>query len=196
MKHSVKWYIFTSIYLILVSPLSLAESTGISADLPNKNNGDIKQTVSKMSNQRLDVLIKRLDKNAEGKPGYWSFMVNDQKISVITDERADRMRILVPIIKSEELKPQQLTRLMQANFDSTLDARYAIAKGILWSAFIHPLSSLTDEEFLVGLGQVINLTVSYGGSYSSGLLIFRGGDSKDLRNRELIDELLNKGLTV
>ncbi len=31
---------------------------------------------------------------------------------------------------------------MQANFDTALDARYAIAKGALWSTFIHPLSDL------------------------------------------------------
>jgi len=196
MKYIFKWLIFTPIYLILVSTLSFAAPTGIAPDLPNNNSRDFKPKINKMSNQRLDVLIKRLDENAEGKPGYWSFVINDQKVSVITDERADRMRILISVIKSDKLKPEQLTRILQANFDSTLDARYAIAKGILWSAFIHPLSSLSDEEFLQGLGQVINLTTSFGSSYSSGLLIYRGGDSEDLRNRELIDELLDKGLTV
>jgi len=39
---------------------------------------------------------------------------------------------------------------MQANFDSALDARYAIAKGKLWSAFIHPLSELNEEQFFSG----------------------------------------------
>ena len=82
---------------------------------------------------------------------------------------------------------------MQANFDSALDARYSIAKDIIWGAFIHPLQELKDEEFLSGVGQAVNLALTYGEAYSSGGLIFGGGDSQSLRQRELIDRLLEKG---
>ena len=85
---------------------------------------------------------------------------------------------------------------MQANFDTALDARYAIAKDTLWSAFIHPLHSLDDEAFLLGLGQVVNLVNTFGSSYTSGLLIFRGGDSGGIREKELLDELIGKGLAI
>ncbi len=174
-----------------ITAISSAETSYV-----DRNPEGNRETTKGMSNKRLDVLIKRIDKNAQGKPGYWSFVVDEQNILVITDEKADRMRIIAPVTKSDKLSQKQLTRIMQANFDSALDARYAIAKGVLWSAFIHPLSPLSDEEFLIGLGQVANLITSYGGSYSSGLLIYRGGDSEGLRKRELIDELLKKGLAV
>ena len=70
-----------------------------------------------------------------------------------------------------------MLRIMQANFDSALDARYAIAQGKLWGTFIHPLSELSDLEFLIALGETANIVLSYGTSYSSGMFMFGGGDS-------------------
>jgi len=146
-----------------------------------------------MSNQRLGKLIQRIDDSAQGQPGFWRFIVEGREVSVITDEKADRMRIIVPIAPAEKISNERLVRMMQANFDSALDSRYSIAKGIVWAAFIHPLRTLDDEEFLSGLGQSVNLALTYGQSYSSGAITFGGGDSQALRRRELIDELLRKG---
>lgn len=101
------------------------------------------------------------------------------------------MRIMIPIGPAEDIPREELLRLMQANFDSALDARYAIANGQLWGTFIHPLSELSDEQFLVGLGQTANVVLSYGTSYSSGLLIFGGGDSAGIQEN-LIEELKKK----
>ena len=149
-----------------------------------------------MSNQHLGEIIKRLDNKAGGQPGFWTFSIEGKVLRVITDEKANRMRIIAPIIKSDELKKQDLYRLMQANFDTALDARYAIAKGVVWSSYLHPLKSLTDKDFITAVGQVVNLVSTYGSSFSSGLLFFNGGDSKGLQRRKLIDELLKKGLVV
>lgn len=149
-----------------------------------------------MNNQHIDTLIKRLDKNARRQGTVWQFTVENKTVTVITDEKADRMRILVPVIESSGLDDKSMYRVLQANFDSALDARYSIAKGVLWSAFIHPLASLDEKLFLSGVGQVINLSMSYGESYSSGGLVFRGGDSESLQRRKLIDELIKKGLAT
>ena len=111
---------------------------------------------------------------------------------VVYDVIADRMRIVIPITEADELEPERLARLMQANFDSALDARYAIARGKLWGTFIHPLSTLTDEEFLVGLGQTANVVMSYGTSYSSGMFTFGGGDSAEIERQRLIEKLRKK----
>jgi len=83
------------------------------------------------------------------------------------------------------------------NFDSALDARYAIAKGVVWGTYIHPLAVLEEKEFISGVGQVVNLALTFGTSYSSGALIFQGGDSQELQQRrQLIDDLLKKGLEI
>jgi hypothetical protein len=86
----------------------------------------------------------------------------------------------------------ELRRVMQANFDSALDARYAIARGRLWAVFIHPLAALDRKELLSGLIQTINIARSYGQSYSGGASVFGGGDSNDIYRR-LLEELLEKG---
>lgn len=160
-----------------------------------EGDGDKKLSES-MNNERLDGLIKRIDKNTKGRPGYWQFSVEERTVTVITDESADRMRIISGVTKIDQLEPAILMRLLQANFDSALDARYAVANGVLWSAYIHPLSSLQDKQFLEAVGQVVNLTSTFGTSYSSGALMFNGGDSKELQRRELIDKLIEKGMAI
>lgn len=149
-----------------------------------------------MNNSRLEEIIRRLDKSPEGSTGMWQLKVGNHAVTVMTDEDADRMRIVIPITETSELTEKHLYRIMQANFDSALDARYAIAKEILWSAYIHPLSSLSDEDFISGLGQTVNLVDTFGGAFSSGSSAFIGGDSQGLKEKELIKELLEKGKAI
>ena len=108
---------------------------------------------------------------------------------VVYDVGADRMRIVIPIGPAEDIPRDELVRILQANYDSALDARYAIANGQLWGTFIHPLSELSDLQFLTGLGQTANVVLSYGTAYSSGMFIFGGGDSAEMQRRQLIEEL-------
>ena len=148
-----------------------------------------------MTTERLGELIRNVDEDAVQDANRWFFKVAETDVVMIYDEAADRMRIMVPIAEAESLEPDELRRLLQANFDTALDARYAIAQGILWGTYIHPLSTLTDEEFLVGLGQTVNVADSYGTSYSSGVLMFNGGDAAEIRQQELIEELKKKRKT-
>ena len=141
-----------------------------------------------MNNGRLHAIISLLDDKASGEAGYWQLTLEGVPLQVITDEAADRMRIIAPIMNTDDLTKDELFRLMQANFDSALDARYAIAQGILWATFIHPLSTLNDNDFLMGLGQTANIVISYGSTYSSGVLVFRGGDSDELQ-QQLLERL-------
>ena len=147
-----------------------------------------------MTNQRLGQLLERLDENTEGQPGSWRFTIDGVQVLLVTDARADRMRIFTPIgeFTQEDLPPELFFRMLQANFDSALDARYAIAKGTLWSVYIHPLSPLTDRQFLSGIAQTINLVRTFGTTFNSGALTFGGGDSQE-KNQKLFEELLKRG---
>ena len=93
---------------------------------------------------------------------------------LIYDVRADRMRIISPIVATEDLKPGQLAKAMEANFHTALDARYAVSNGAVWAAFIHPLSDLTEHELRAALRQVANAKTTFGTTYSSGDLVFPG----------------------
>lgn len=144
----------------------------------------------------LESIVERLDDNYQREAGLIQFSYAQTDITIVTDETANRMRIIVPIISADLLDAQELYRLLQANFDSALDARYALAQGILWSTFIHPLSSLTETDFLSGIGQTINSADSFGITYSSGEIIYGGGDSESIHQRELIDQLQEQGRSI
>jgi hypothetical protein len=176
---------FAFIIAILASLLSLG-APGFAAEEESMREGE-------MSLQRMDAILERLDTDRKHENGNWQVTIADVPVIIVTDEKNNRMRILVAIRKADTLTPEEITRIMQANFDSALDARYAVARDILWSAFIHPLSTLHDKQFIEAIGQTINLALTYGTSYSSGLLLYGGGDSGAIQQRELIDELLKQG---
>lgn len=179
--------------LLLLTSLCLSAAY---AETPRQEDS-IKQNQSPpqlvvMNNKRLDELIKRIDKQPEGQLGRWVMRYESIQLYVVTDEKADRMRIITAIAPAKDLEPELLYRLMQSNFDSALDARYAIAKDVLWSAFIHPLASLTDKDFFSGLAQTIMLVATYGSTYTSGALTFGGGDSQTEQQR-YYEDIIKKG---
>ncbi|MEM8981881.1 MAG: hypothetical protein AAGC71_02550 [Pseudomonadota bacterium] len=145
-----------------------------------------------MTVERLGELIVAVDEDARRDGNAWYFRVEGLETTVVFDDAADRMRIVIPIVSADELEPELLTRLLQANFDTALDARYAIANGQVWGTYIHPLSPLTDEQFLVGLAQTANVVLTFGTSFNSGVFIFGGGDSTDIERQQLIEELKRK----
>jgi len=53
-----------------------------------------------------------------------------------------------------------------------LDSKYAIGEGLVWSAFIHPLGELTEDQFLSAVSQVYSGVQTFGTYYSSGVLNF------------------------
>ncbi len=142
-----------------------------------------------MTGERLDRLIGRIDEDAQRlAPSQWQFTVADRALVVIIDEAADRMRVVTPIVEAKLVDDELFRRMLQANYDSALDARYAVAQGVVWSVFIHPLGELTDRFFLSGVGQVVNAADTFGTTFSSGVLLFGGGDSGQLQ-RKLLDDL-------
>lgn len=145
-----------------------------------------------MTLERLGEIILSLDETAQSNGNSFQMTIEDIPVLILTDTDADRMRALVPIRSSDEMTPEEILRVMQANFDTALDARYAIANGKLWGTFIHPLAALEKDEFISGLGQTVNIAKTYGTLFSGGSLSFGGGDSVPLQ-RQLIDELLKKG---
>ena len=141
-----------------------------------------------MTPERMAEIFSILDPDAVIEANGMSFTVANVPVTVIMDPGADRMRVLVPISSAEGLDDGALLRLMQANFDTALDARYAIANGRLWSTYIHPLSPLETDQLLSGIAQTVTLAQTYGDTYTSGAIMFGGGDT-----RGLIQELLELG---
>jgi len=145
-----------------------------------------------MTLEKMIEIVKAIDENAEILGPSMQLTISETKVTIITDPANNRMRAFVPIKTLDGVNQQILYRMLQANFDSALDARYAIARGYILSVYIHPLKELDKNEFIEGLGQVVNLVKTYGGAFTSGAMTFGGGDSNEL-HRKLIDDLLKKG---
>jgi len=145
-----------------------------------------------MTGERIEAILKAIDGEAVTCGIATELTIDDVPIMVIVDEPSDRMRAMVPIRSADGIAPEEFQRMMQANFDTALDARYAVAQGRVWGVFIHPLSPLQREQLVSGLIQTVNLARSYGQAYTGGAQHFGGGDSNGIY-RELLEELLKKG---
>jgi len=175
--------------LLTLGPLTLAaQDVAPDADSPPAEAAP----EAPMTLDRLDTILRALDPEAQSNGHMWQITINDVQVLIVTDETADRMRAITPVTKAIDVSADEMARILQANFDTALDARYAIAKDVLWSAYIHPLSPLQKDQLISGLGQVVNLAQSYGTLYSGGALQYGGGDSGALQ-RALIEDLLKKG---
>jgi hypothetical protein len=137
-------------------------------------------------------MIAALDEDADIVDNGATFTIDGITVTLVFDVRADRMRLISGITSDEGLEQAQLHRLMQANFDSALDARYAIAQGTVWSTFIHPLSSLTQDDFISGIAQTVTLVKTFGTTFTSGAFVFGGGDSNG-ELQKLLMEMLQDG---
>lgn len=132
----------------------------------------LRREAPRMDNTLLDAEIKQMSKSVTGGIGNWTFELDSASLTVITDSRADRMRIISPIIEVEKLDRKDLMTLLEANFDRALDAKYTVSNDLVWAAYVHPLSPLTKSEFKSAALQVAALRNNYGTSYSSTDVVF------------------------
>ena len=144
---------------------------------------------------KLLEIITVIDDDARLTANGASFTIDEVTITLVFDVIADRMRLFSQVVPSDTLSVRTLRWVMQANFDTALDARYALARGRLWATFIHPLSPLEKDQFISALGQTVNVALTYGTLYSGGAISFGGGDSIGIQ-RQLIEDLLRRGQEI
>ncbi|WP_296420375.1 hypothetical protein [Pseudooctadecabacter sp.] len=148
-----------------------------------------------MTAQRIAEIVLDIDPDAQLAPGGIELTLEDIPVLIVMSPGADRMRAMVPIASVEDVSAEEMARMMQANFDTALDARYAVAQGRVWGVFIHPLAPLEREQFLSGLVQTVNLARTYGTLYSGGANVFNGGDSAEIF-QDLFEDLLDRGQDI
>ena len=141
-----------------------------------------------MDGDKLAELILRLDEEAVVRDNSVVFEIAERELMMVYDSEAGRMRVISPIIQVSALPDGVMERMLQANYDAVLDARYAIANDIVWATFIHPLSSLTEDDFISALAQTVTAAETFGTSYTSGAVVFGGGDSSGI-HEDLLEEL-------
>ncbi len=128
--------------------------------------------VNAMDQAVLEQYINDHTIRHKGRGGVVQFEYESVPMMAISDPRHDRMRIIAPVARYGEVSREQLDSMMEANFHTALDARYGVSRGVVYAAFLHPLSSLDTSGVQSALEQVANLALTYGKTYSSGELRF------------------------
>ena len=136
--------------------------------------GTSTNNASDMNQEEMEKIVRNSINTEilEEEKGYILFKYLGVKMALLSDVDHNRMRIVAPITKYSSLAPNIKDSLMNSNFHSALDARYAVSEDALYACFIHPLSSLNEDDFNSALKQVCNLSSSFGKTYSSGQLEF------------------------
>jgi len=148
-----------------------------------------------MTVERMAQIVADLDPDATVTASGFELVLEDIPILIVVAPGADRMRAMVPIAGIEDVSPEEMLRMMQANFDTSLDGRYAVAQGRVWGVYIHPLASLEREQFLSGIAQTVNLARTYGSLYTGGANVFGQGDSAQIY-QELFEDLIGRGQDI
>ena len=133
-----------------------------------------------MSQNSLAMHIQEIAGGAEVSQNVVEFRYEGVGIACVSDENHDRMRLIAPIATLDAAEASRLEVLLIANFHTTLDARYAISDGVIYAAFLHPLSTLTRPQLESAIRQVASLSLNFGSSYSSGELIFGANRGRDI----------------
>jgi hypothetical protein len=129
-------------------------------------------TQAPMTQARMEQIFGDQVDAIEGPSGAIRTIVDEVEIYLISDPTSDRMRLLAWVADVNRVDPRIVNVLLQANFYRTLDARYAVSEGIVFSAYLHPISTLSREELISGFDQVLALAKNFGTTYSSGKLDF------------------------
>ena len=168
-------------YLTLFGSLSgllVAGSTAVGTEpLPIEPSHQLAQSQPLMDSlamtpTRLEAIIEEEGTNVRSQGNQWQLDLENRSLLVLVNEERDRMRIFTPVIPATELTSEQVGNTLIANFHTTLDARYAVTDGTLVSVFVHPLSSLQEEDLRSALHQVASLANNFGTTYSSEEVIF------------------------
>jgi len=183
-------FTLTALFVTSATFSSADEADNDSETSPEPDHGSaaVDEPSGPMTAARLGELVQVVDANARNQGTTWQFIFQDHPIILVFDEKADRMRMFTPIGPQSALTPELMRRMLQANFDSALDARYAVANEMIWGVFIHPLSPLDQGQFASAVVQLLNVATSFGSTFSSGLFTYGGGDSVE-ENRKLLEEL-------
>ena len=130
------------------------------------------KTVSAKTPELMVNKILELAENVTQEGNLVNFTFKGFPVVLVFDANADRMRLVSPITEVKNVDDAMLLMILEANFHSVLDARYAVSNDIIWSVFIHPLTDLSPALLESAISQVAVAHATFGGDFTSGALIF------------------------
>ncbi len=128
----------------------------------------------KMTADKLNKIIIEEADSVTRKNNTWQFQYHNLWVYIIVDTEHNRMRIISPIVKVEDLEKEELIAALRANYHSALDIKYAISDEVMWAIFTHPLKELSGKQVKDAVKQIFWGVATFGTTYSSTDLVFPG----------------------
>jgi hypothetical protein len=107
---------------------------------------EIDQTLTSMYGAELQSL----------EAGLWQVETVAYRLLVLLSEDQAWLRMMIPITSAAEAEPFW-RELLVSNFDATGEVRYGLYQEALWAVFQHALPSLTTEDFMAAIAQLVSL---------------------------------------
>lgn len=111
-----------------------------------------------MTPDDISTLLKQLFPQtvAALAPGSWQVETSDFRLLVLLSDDQSWLRVLVPIAPLQDAQPF-LSQLLEANFDTTQETRYALHQAVLWGVFQHSRAGLTSEDLTAAIQRLLVL---------------------------------------
>lgn len=175
-EHMTRWWVLGVIWGVMIA--GTASATEPATPRPEIVEMQGVPVEAGMDLSRFGTILKRAAPDVKWQEGSWDLVMEGTKVMVIADQEHNRMWVTAPVADAGQVTPEVLRRMMEANFTTAMDVRYAIFQGRVWAAFLHPLDSLTEQELRSALNQVVTLVKTTGTTYSSSGLKFGGSPVK------------------
>jgi len=160
----------SSVFLFAIT-LAVSSATAQTPEQPDTEQQQATEQLG-MTQSEMKRIISEIAEDVEGDTNNLTFYYNNANLTLLSNQAANRMRIISPVVSAKDLNEQQILATLLANYHLSLDARYAIGDGILYAVFIHPLKELSEDQLVSAVRQVATLRNTFGTSYTSGELSF------------------------
>ena len=137
-----------------------------------------------MTPDRLHSVIQKNADEVKRNANQWQFTIDDQVLICIADANADRMRIIAPVAKVDQISETQMKNALVANFHTALDVKYAISDNLIWSVYLHPLQALSEDQLDSAISQTYRAAITFGDTYQSTDMVFPAAQREDRSRRK------------
>lgn len=89
-------------------------------------------------------------------PNSWQVKTANLQLLVLLSDDESWLRILLPIAPAADAK-SFLEPILEANFDTTQETRYALHQNVLWGVFQHNFKTLNIVDFSAAIQQLLSM---------------------------------------
>lgn len=124
-----------------------------------------------MTPEEITPILKNLfgETVKESSSDVWEVETTQFRLLVLLSEDKNWLRMLIPIAPITEVR-QFLEQILEANFDTTQEIRYALHQNVLWGVFQHNFLTIAPEDLKAAIQRLIAIKEEGIDSFFQGLI--------------------------